>query len=49
MKFAISFKDLPFQPDRKQVIYIEKAYDEGVNGFVKKNYEKLSAFFMERG
>jgi hypothetical protein len=31
MKYSIAFKGLPFEPDKKQVIYVENQYDELVS------------------
>ena len=30
-RYRIAFKELPFLPDERQVIYVENAYDEKVN------------------
>ena len=31
MKPTITLKNLPFKPEKKQVIYVENEYDEKVN------------------
>jgi hypothetical protein len=41
MKFSIAFKNLPFVPEERQVIYIENKFDERVNAIIKENYERL--------
>ena len=41
MKYSIAFKNLPFVPEERQVIYIENKFDERVNAIIKENYEKL--------
>lgn len=44
-RYCIAFKDLPFSPDEKQVIYVENTYDEKVNNFIKENYDRLVTEF----
>ena len=41
MKYAIAFKNLPFVPEERQVIYVENTFDERVNAIIKENYERL--------
>ena len=41
MKFSIALNNLPFEPDTKQVIYVENHFDEKVNTFIKDNYDAL--------
>lgn len=45
MKFGIALNNLPFEPDTKQVIYVENHFDENVNAFIKDNYDALVAGF----
>ena len=42
MKFKIAFKHLPFEPRRKQVIYVESCYNDVVNKFIQKNYTRIT-------
>ena len=49
MDFRIVFNDLPFTPDKKQVIYVENLYDEKVNLFIRNNYDALVAGFKKYG
>ena len=43
---VIKFKDnVPFIPDNKQVIYIESEYNEPLNYYISKKYEKIVAVF----
>ena len=37
MKYSVAFKGLPFEPEKKQVIYVENLYDERINALVKDN------------
>jgi len=39
--FKINFKELPFKPDGKQVIFVENGYDEVINDIIKENYHLL--------
>lgn len=39
---------LPFSPSNEQVIYIEREYDEGINSYIRKNYQKLVHEFSEK-
>ena len=34
MNYQLSFANLPFKPDRSQVIYVEEFYDEQANRFI---------------
>ena len=43
------FKDLPFQPSRNQVFYIENGYDADVNNFIQSNYFDLKSVFANNG
>lgn len=49
MKFSIGFKDLPFEPENFQVIYIESAYDDRLNEIIKNNYDALKKDFKYWG
>ena len=49
MKFGIALNNLPFNPDAKQVIYVENLFDEKVNAFIKDNYDVLVAEFNIHG
>ena len=48
MKFKLALKNLPFVPNRKQVIYVESEYDKTVNTFILNNYERIQkkCFFI---
>lgn len=41
MKFYIDFKDLPFQPDIFQVIYVENEYNLEANQYIRDNYDDI--------
>lgn len=41
MKYTLALKDLPFEPLRNQIIYVENGYDEVVNKFILDNYDKI--------
>ena len=45
MKYSIAFKDLPFEPERKQVIFVENQYHERINTIIKKKYDWLKWTF----
>lgn len=45
MKYSIAFKGLPFEPDKKQVIYVENQYDERINAIIREIYEQLKWTF----
>lgn len=47
MRYSIAFKNLPFEPEKRQVIYVENQYDERINAFIKNNYEQIKASFKE--
>lgn len=43
------FKELPFQPSRNQVFYIENGYDADANNFIQSNYFDLKSVFANNG
>ena len=45
MTYSISFKNLPFEPEKRQVIYVENQYDERINALIKNNYEQIKWTF----
>ena len=45
MKYSIAFKDLPFMPEDRQVIYVENQYDERINAIIKEKYNLLKYQF----
>ena len=47
MRYSISFRSLPFEPERRQVIYVENKYDESINKIIKDNYERLKWIFKQ--
>lgn len=49
MNFSIGFKNLPFVPDHRQVIYIENLYDQTINEVIVKNIDMISRRFESRG
>lgn len=49
MNFQLSFANLPFKPDKSQVIYVEEFYDEQANRFITDNYHELRQWFEYRG
>ena len=49
MNYQLSFANLPFKPDKSQVIYVEEFYDEQANRFITDNYHELRQWFEYRG
>jgi hypothetical protein len=47
MRYSIAFKNLPFEPEKRQVIYVENQYDERINTYIRNNYEQIKASFKE--
>lgn len=47
MKYSIAFKDLPFEPEARQVIYVENQYDDRINAVIIENYERLKSAFSQ--
>ena len=45
MKYSIAFRDLPFMPVKRQVIYVENQYDERINAIIKERYDWLKYQF----
>ena len=48
-RFYLKLNELPFQLDEKQIIYVENEYDEAVNKFILRNYDKICENFRYRG
>jgi len=40
---------LPFEASKKQIIYVENAYNPELNQFIEENYRKISKRFSNRG
>lgn len=49
MFFKIEFNQLPFQPAKQQVIYVESEYNEKINRFIQTNYEAICNHFRQQG
>lgn len=49
MFFKIEFNQLPFQPTKQQVIYVESEYNETINRFIQTNYEAIRQHYEFRG
>lgn len=48
-RFYLKLNELPFRLDEKQIIYVENDYDEAVNEFILRNYDKICENFRYRG
>ena len=46
-RYNITFKELPFKPEKDQVIYVENIFDESVNAFIMDNYDKFVEGFKK--
>lgn len=49
MKYTIGFKNLPFTPERRQVIYVENLYDQAINDAIVNNIDIISGCFHSHG
>ncbi|MBR4130162.1 MAG: hypothetical protein IKU02_04450 [Bacteroidaceae bacterium] len=49
MKYTLALKKLPFEPLKKQIIYVESSYDEAVNKYIQDNLEHLCVYCHLRG
>lgn len=47
MKYSITLRNLPFEPEVRQVIYVENLYDEHINTIIKDNYDWLKWTFKQ--
>lgn len=45
MKYSVAFKGLPFEPEKRQAIYVENLFDERINALVKDNYQHIRWIF----
>lgn len=49
MKYSIALKDLPFEPESRQVIYVENQYDERINALIRARYNWFKEAFHRSG
>lgn len=49
MKFTLALKNLPFEPQRDQIIFVENSYNEDVNQFILDNYERICTYCSDKG
>lgn len=49
MDFSIEFKNLPFSPSRKQIIFVENGYNRDVNNFIRFNYNSCKHYCKRHG
>ena len=47
--FYLKLNELPFELDKRQIIYVENEYDEAVNRFILRNYDAICKTFRFRG
>ena len=47
--YNISFKNIPFTPEKEQVIYVENIFDEKANNFIRDKYDELELLFKVAG
>ena len=49
MIYTLALKNLPFQPLKSQIIYVESSYNENVNKYIEENLEHLCIYCSLRG
>ncbi len=49
MEKELTFRNLPFEPVKGQVIYFESSYNNQLNVFIQNNYEWLLKTFINQG
>ena len=49
MKFTLALKNLPFEPQKEQIIFVESSYNEDVNHFIMDNYERICEYCSVNG
>ncbi len=49
MLYSLKFENLPFKPEKNQVIYVENIFDRFANHYIMVNYDKLLNGFEEVG
>lgn len=49
MKYILGLKQLPFEQDEKQIIYVENEYDENANRYIRENYDSIIKHFHSLG
>lgn len=45
MRYSIAFTNLPFDPENRQVIYVDNQYEKRINTIIKDNYERIKWTF----
>ena len=48
MTFTLGLKQLPFEPDCNQIIYIEGQHDEEVNELIRRNFHRIRECFAAK-
>ncbi len=49
MKYVLGLKKLPFEQNKKQIIYVEGEYNKNVNHYIQKNYNTITQYFRCNG
>lgn len=49
MNFILGLRQLPFEQEQDQIIYVESQYDEIVNRYIQDNYNQILKLFSEKG
>jgi len=49
MFFYLGLKDLPFEPEARQIIYAEGKFDLGINWHIFENYNAIRNIFRRKG
>lgn len=48
MQYSIGFRDIPFRPNKQQIIYVESHYDSAINEFIRTNYDAICDYCDKR-
>ena len=49
MKYALGLRKLPFPQDSHDILYVENRYDEEVNDYIQRNYDRIQRCFSRKG
>ena len=47
MKYSITLQNLPYEPEKRQVVFVESKYDERINTIIRDNYDRIKSIFKD--
>ena len=47
MTYSITLQNLPYEPEKRQVVFVESKYDERINTIIRDNYDRIKSIFKD--